>query len=75
MPYSSRGACLIGSLAGNGRSVGNRVLVWALSLCLALLLAELTILVLTRRWVALAVTVVALAGVLAATFASAGHRR
>ena len=61
MPYSSRGggACLIGSLAGNGRSVGNRVLVWALSLCLALLLAELTILVLTRRWVALAVTVVA----------------
>lgn len=55
--------------------VGNRVLLWALALCVGLLIIELTIFVLTANWFAIALTLAAVAGVVAAAFATAGHRR
>jgi len=55
--------------------VGNRVLMWALALCVGLLIVELTIFVLTANWFAVALTLAAVAGVVAAAFARAGHRR
>ena len=60
---------------GHGQSVGNRVLVWGLALCLGLLAVELTILAMTRNWFAIALTLAPVAGVVAAAFARAGHRR
>jgi hypothetical protein len=55
--------------------VGNRVLLWGLAVCLGLLAVELTILVMTRNWFAIALTLAAVAAVVAAAFARAGHRR
>jgi hypothetical protein len=51
------------------------VLLWGLALCLGLLTAALTIFVLTRNWFAIALILAAVACVVAAAFARAGHRR
>ena len=48
--------------------MGSRVVLWGLSVCLVLLLIELSVLAATGNWFAVSATLVALGGVVVATY-------
>jgi hypothetical protein len=48
--------------------MGNRVILWGLRFCLALLAIEVSLLVAAQNWLALSVTLTSLGSVVAATY-------
>jgi hypothetical protein len=55
--------------------MASRAILWGMWACLALLAMEVALLAMTRSWVALAVTVLAVGGVAAATAVTVRRRQ
>jgi len=63
-----RCTCLDPAILGKLAAMGNRVILWGLWACLALLAIEISLLAVTQNWLALSVTLAGLGGVVAATY-------
>ena len=55
--------------------MGNRVILWGLWVCLALLAIEICLLAATRNWLALSVTLAGVGGVVVATYLKGRPKR